>query len=46
MRWRTSWIRRRQTGGIRYLYNSEFLEDVFTMNDFGFPLLPPNHPLI
>ncbi len=33
----------RQTGGIRYLYNSEFLEDVFTMNDFGFPLLPPNH---
>jgi beta-galactosidase len=35
----------RQTGGIRYLYNSEFLEDVFTMNDFGFPLKPPNHPL-
>jgi beta-galactosidase len=34
----------RQTGGIRYLYNSEFLEDVFTMNDFGFPLKPPNHP--
>ena len=34
----------RQTGGIRYLYNSEFLEDVFTMNDFGFPLRPPNHP--
>ena len=28
----------RQTGGIRYLYNSELLEDVFTMNDFGFPL--------
>jgi beta-galactosidase len=20
------------------------LEDVFTMNDFGFPLMPPNHP--
>jgi beta-galactosidase len=35
----------RQTGGIRYLYNSELLEDVFTMNDFGFPLKPPNHPL-
>jgi len=35
----------RQTGGIRYLYDSEFLEDVFTMNDFGFPLRPPNHPL-
>ncbi|HEY4356478.1 MAG TPA: glycoside hydrolase family 2 TIM barrel-domain containing protein [Acidobacteriaceae bacterium] len=34
----------RQTGGIRYLYESEFLEDVFTMNDFGFPLRPPNHP--
>ena len=34
----------RQTGGIRYLYNSDFLEDVFTMNDFGFPLKPPNHP--
>ncbi len=35
----------RQTGGIRYLYQSELLEDVFTMNDFGFPLRPPNHPL-
>ena len=34
----------RPTGGIRYLYGSEFLEDVFTMNDFGFPLRPPNHP--
>jgi beta-galactosidase len=34
----------RQTGGIRYFQSSEFLEDVFTMNDFGFPLLPPNHP--
>jgi beta-galactosidase len=34
----------RQTGGIRYLYDSEFLEDVFTMNDFGWPLKPPNHP--
>jgi beta-galactosidase len=27
----------RQTGGVRYRYNSERLEDVFTMNDFGFP---------
>lgn len=35
----------RATGGIRNLYESEFLEDVFTMNDFGFPLRPPNHPL-
>ena len=34
----------RQTGGIRYFQSSEFLEDVFTMNDFGFPLMPPNHP--
>lgn len=35
----------RQTGGIRNFYTSELLEDVFTMNDFGFPLRPPNHPL-
>jgi beta-galactosidase len=35
----------RQTGGIRYFQESEFLEDVFTMNDFGFPLQPPNHSL-
>ncbi len=34
----------RQTGGVRYNYNSELLEDVFTMNDFGFPLRKPNHP--
>jgi beta-galactosidase len=34
----------RPTGGIRYIYDSEWLEDVFTMNDFGFPLRPPNHP--
>ncbi len=33
----------RQTGGVRYFQDSEFLEDVFTMNDFGFPLKPPNH---
>jgi beta-galactosidase len=35
----------RQTGGIRNHFDSELLEDVFTMNDFGFPLHPPNHPL-
>jgi beta-galactosidase len=34
----------RPTGGIRNFYSSELLEDVFTMNDFGFPLRPPNHP--
>lgn len=34
----------RQTGGIRNFQESEFLEDVFTMNDFGFPLKKPNHP--
>ena len=36
--------RSRQTGGIRYFQESEFLEDVFTMNDFGWPLKEPNHP--
>ena len=35
----------RQTGGIRYFQESEFLEDVFTMNDFGWPLMAPKHPL-
>lgn len=35
----------RQTGGVRFRYNSERLEDVYTMNDFGFPLRAPNHPL-
>lgn len=35
----------RQTGGIRNKYDSERIEDVFTMNDFRFPLRPPNHPL-
>jgi beta-galactosidase len=34
----------RQTGGIRNFQQSEFLEDVFTMNDFGWPLKAPNHP--
>lgn len=35
----------RQTGGVRYRYDSELLEDVFTMNDFQIPLRPPNRPL-
>lgn len=35
----------RQTGGIRNKYDSEFLEDVFTMNDFRFPLRSPRHPI-
>ncbi len=35
----------RQTGGIRNFKESELLEDVFTINDFGFPLRAPNHPL-
>ncbi len=35
----------RQTGGIRAYKDSEFLEDVFTVNDFGFPLRLPNHPI-
>ncbi len=35
----------RPTGGIRNFPQSEFLEDVFTVNDFGFLLRPPNHPL-
>jgi beta-galactosidase len=34
----------RQTGGIRTFQESEFIEDVFTMNDFGWPLKPPKHP--
>jgi beta-galactosidase len=36
----------RQTCGIRTggNYHGEFLEDVFTCNDFGFPLMKPNHP--
>lgn len=35
----------RQTGGIRNKPNSELLEEVYTVNDFGFPLREPNHPL-
>jgi len=35
----------RPTGGIRNRYDSELLEDVFTMNDFRLPLREPNRPL-
>jgi beta-galactosidase len=35
----------RQTGGVRYRYDSEQLEDVFTMNDFQIPLRAPNRTL-
>ena len=33
----------RQTGGVRNFQDSTLLEDVFCMNDFGFPLKAPNH---
>ncbi|HZY62992.1 MAG TPA: glycoside hydrolase family 2 TIM barrel-domain containing protein [Edaphobacter sp.] len=35
----------RQTGGIRSNLHSELLEDVYTNNDFGFPLHEPVAPL-
>jgi beta-galactosidase len=35
----------RQTGGVRFRYDSEQLEDVYTMNDFQIPLRPPNRTL-
>jgi beta-galactosidase len=35
----------RQTGGVRFRYDSQRLEDVYTMNDFHWPMRPPNHPL-
>jgi len=35
----------RQTGGVRFRYDSERLEDVYTMNDFRWPMREPNHPL-
>jgi beta-galactosidase len=35
----------RQTGGIRSNLSSELLEDVYTNNDFGFPLHAPVAPL-
>ncbi|PAW79759.1 MAG: hypothetical protein B9S32_00080 [Verrucomicrobia bacterium Tous-C9LFEB] len=31
----------RPTGGIRCIWNSELLEDVYTMNDFGYDLKSP-----
>jgi len=34
----------RQTGGIRCIWNSELLEDVYTMNDFGYELKPAAAP--
>jgi beta-galactosidase len=34
----------RQTGGVRNFMSFELIEDVFTSNDFGFPLKAPNHP--
>ena len=33
----------RQTIGVRNFQESELLEDVFGINDFGFPLKAPNH---
>lgn len=33
----------RQTGGIRYIEDSEFLEDVFTFNDFSNGVREPQH---
>ena len=36
----------RQTGGVRYLFDSELLEDVFGINDFDPDFItPPRHPL-
>jgi beta-galactosidase len=35
----------RQTGGVRFRYDSEQLEDVYTMNDFQLPLRPANRTL-
>ena len=46
MRSRTSSTRAARPAASAIFQSSEFLEDVFTMNDFGFPLLPPNHPAI
>ncbi|MBI5669678.1 MAG: glycoside hydrolase family 2 protein [Chloroflexi bacterium] len=33
----------RQTGGVRYFQNSQFLEDVFTFNDFSNGVQEPEH---
>ncbi len=36
----------RQTGGVRNFFDSELLEDVYTMNDFDPDFIrPPHHPL-
>ncbi|MEL7672253.1 MAG: glycoside hydrolase family 2 TIM barrel-domain containing protein [Chloroflexota bacterium] len=33
----------RQTGGVRYFQDSQFLEDVFTYNDFSNTVVEPKH---
>jgi beta-galactosidase len=33
----------RQTGGVRYFQDSQFLEDVFTFNDFSNTIVEPKH---
>jgi beta-galactosidase len=33
----------RQTGGVRFFLGSEFLEDVYTFNDFSNDILDPEH---
>lgn len=33
----------RQTGGVRFFMGSEFLEDVYTLNDFSNGILEPEH---
>jgi len=33
----------RQTGGVRYFQDSQFLEDVFTYNDFSNTVVAPQH---
>lgn len=33
----------RQTGGVRYFLGSEFLEDVYTFNDFSNTVVEPEH---
>ncbi len=36
----------RQTAGVRNFFESELLEDVFTINDFAYPTIAkPSHPL-
>ncbi len=33
----------RQTGGVRFFLGSEFLEDVYTLNDFSNAIMEPEH---